>query len=64
MNNVINTTKSGWQINEWCEATGVGRTLAYKLLNEGRIESVNVGRRRIITTHPIEFLRSCASDAA
>jgi hypothetical protein len=50
--------KLGWRLNEWCRAVGCGRSYGYILLNEQRIESVKLGRARIITTHPSDFLSS------
>lgn len=35
-------------INEALEASGLGRTKIYAEIAEGRIESVKVGRRRLI----------------
>lgn len=35
-------------IAEACEATGLGRTKIYGLISEGRIETVTIGRRRLV----------------
>lgn len=42
-------------IPESARIVGVSRSLIYKMLNEGRLPSVKIGRRRVI---PIEALRA------
>lgn len=49
--------RAGYTIPEWCRLTGLGRTKAYQLMAAGEIEAVSVGRRRIIVTQPVDFLR-------
>jgi hypothetical protein len=49
----------GFRINAWAAAVGVSRAYVYgQLLAPGRIESVKVGRSRVIVTTPAEFLSS------
>lgn len=51
--------RRGWRINPWADAVGVSRAYVYaNLLSTGRIESVKVGRARVIVTSPDEFLAS------
>src|SRR5436305_9846892 len=52
----VSQTKAGWRVNEWARDTGLGRSSVYGLLGEGQIASVKVGKSRIITTAPAEFL--------
>lgn len=40
--------KVGYSIEEAAQSLGVGRTTVYDLMNSGDLESVKVGRRRII----------------
>jgi excisionase family DNA binding protein len=35
-------------IDEACEATGIGRTKLYEEISAGRVQTTNVGRRRLI----------------
>jgi len=35
-------------VNEFCILTGLGRTKIYEMLNSGELESVTIGRRRLI----------------
>lgn len=35
-------------IDEACVATGLGRTKLYELINEGRLVTTTVGRRRLV----------------
>lgn len=56
--------KAGWQIAEWCNDTGVGRTRVYEFMNAGMIKFVKVGARTIITTSPDEFLAYFADKQA
>lgn len=41
-----------------CKAIGVGRTVLYELLAQRRLDSVTIGRRRLITTESIRRLIS------
>lgn len=40
--------KLGYSVQETVEASGIGRTTIYELINTGELESIKVGRRRII----------------
>jgi hypothetical protein len=53
--------KAGWTVDQWKYATGLGHTTVYDLLKTGRIKSSKIGKRRIITTSPKEFLASEAT---
>jgi hypothetical protein len=48
--------KVGWRVNEWHAAAGVSRAYTYLLIGRSEIESRTVGRMRIITTPPQEWL--------
>lgn len=43
-------------INDAAKALGLGRTSIYALINEGRLETVKFGRRRLIKTETIRRL--------
>ena len=57
------TEKVGYSIKEWCDATSIGRTKAYELLQGGRILSVKFDTRTIILTTPKEFLASIMEES-
>lgn len=40
--------KVGYSIEDAMQATGLGRTTIFELLRSGQLESIKVGRRRII----------------
>jgi excisionase family DNA binding protein len=48
-------------VTDACAAIGVGRTMLYQLLSERKLDSVTIGRRRLITT---ESIRRLVADAA
>ena len=50
------TKKVGWRVKEWHEAIGVSRAYVYLLMGQGRLDYVEVGGMRIITTSPADFL--------
>jgi hypothetical protein len=52
--------KVGYTVNEWCHAAGLGRSKLYEMIADGAVQSVTVGRRRIITTTPADFLAALA----
>lgn len=56
-------SKAGWSVDEFVNATSVCRTLIFSYIKSGQIASVNVGRRRVITTPPADFLASLAKAA-
>lgn len=45
-------------VTDACKAIGVGRTVLYELLAQRRLDSVTIGRRRLITTESIRRLIS------
>jgi hypothetical protein len=56
------SSKAGWTTEQWCDETGVGRSTSYLLEAAGRIQTVHVGRRRIIRTPPSAFLAALAEE--
>ena len=51
-------------IRDFCVATRLGRTMVQKLINEGQIRSVKIGRRRLIVDTPAEFLQRQMQEAS
>lgn len=45
----MSTTPHAYDILTFCDLYGIGRTLAYREIKEGRLKIVKVGRRTIIT---------------
>jgi excisionase family DNA binding protein len=37
-------------IDQFCKLAGIGRSLVYEMLGDGRLESITIGRRRLIIT--------------
>ena len=48
----------GWPVIDWAAAAGISRASTWNLIKENRVESVKFLSRRIITTHPKDFLLS------
>lgn len=46
-----------------CKAIGVGRTVLYELLSERKLDSITIGRRRLITTESIRRLVKTEAEA-
>ncbi|MAI14246.1 MAG: transcriptional regulator [Rhodospirillaceae bacterium] len=59
---MMNSDKKGWSVNEWCDATSIGRTKTFELIGNKSIQSLTVGRRRIITTSPDDFFNKRTSE--
>lgn len=59
---IMHSEKRGWSVNEWCDATSIGRTKTFELIGNKSIQSLTVGRRRIITTSPDDFFSERASE--
>ena len=51
-------------VNSACALTGLGRTSIYKLIGDGALTSVSIGRRRLILMASIERLLSAGQVAA
>ena len=49
------------RINEFCEAYGLSRSTAYKLIKEGKLRAVLIGGRRVI---PVEAAEALLTEAA
>ena len=45
-----------WSVKHWCVAVDVSPAYTYELLAEGKIESVKLGGKRLITTAPRDFI--------
>jgi len=45
-------------VAEALKATGLGRTKFYELVNEGRIKTISLGRRRLVIYSSLEALVS------
>jgi excisionase family DNA binding protein len=45
-----------------CKLTGIGRTLMFELIKDGRIRTVKIGRRRVVIYASLETL--CSEGAA
>lgn len=52
----------GWRVEDWAEAAGCGRSTAWLLIKENRVDSVCIGRRRVIRTHPRDYLARLAEE--
>jgi len=49
-------------IPEFCKTTNIGRTVTYKLINQGDIEAVKVGKKTLITRSSLDaFVSSLPS---
>ena len=48
--------KLAYSIAEAAQALGIGRTLAMKLVREGQLRSIKVGRRRLVPAAALEEL--------
>ncbi|MEZ5842761.1 MAG: helix-turn-helix domain-containing protein [Hyphomicrobiaceae bacterium] len=43
-------------VNDTCRLLGIGRTLVYQLLGSGALQSVRIGRRRLVLVASIDAL--------
>jgi hypothetical protein len=53
--------RAGWSVKSWCETTGISDALLYKLDEARRPASVKIGRKRLITESPGDWLRRMAA---
>jgi len=43
-------------VREACRLTGIGRTLLYDMIRDGRVKALRLGRRRLVTTASLNAL--------
>ena len=60
MSNIPFAQRLACTIDEACRATGIGRTKLYEEISAGRIESVTIGKRRLVLVPSL--LRLLASE--
>jgi len=53
--------RAGWPVRDWCASAGISGALLYKLDDARRPASVKVGRRRLITEAPQQWLARMAA---
>ena len=53
----------GWSINDWAKAAGISRASVYEIMNAGQIETVKFGGKRLVLTHPRDWLNSLRTAA-
>lgn len=53
-----------YSINDTAKALGLGRTFTYALINKGRLETVKLGRRTLVTADSIKALIDGAKGGA
>ena len=52
----FNIAPRAYTIRQFCQAYGFGRTTTYKLIAQGKLQSVRIGGRRIIPIGSAEAL--------
>ena len=45
-----------------CKIAGIGRTTMWKLICDGRIATVRIGRRRLVSYHSLEALLTATAN--
>lgn len=50
----MNAAKKAISIQEFCDAYGVGRTFAYKLIGEKKLQIAKAGRRSLVLVESAE----------
>jgi len=48
-------------VKDACRIVGIGKTKAFELLSDGRLERVKVGRRTLITAASLKLLAECGA---
>ena len=59
----VRPTKVAWSVQNWSSDTDLSLSYVRGLIAVRRIESVKVGKKRLITTTPGEFLASLGEAA-
>ncbi len=48
--------RSAISVKRFCQEYGLGRTLAYQLINSNKVTSILIGRRRLILVDSIDAM--------
>ncbi|MEI6560263.1 MAG: hypothetical protein WCO00_17835 [Rhodospirillaceae bacterium] len=48
----------GWPVDDWAAAAGISRASAWNLIKDAKIETVKFRAKRLVLTHPRDFLLS------
>lgn len=51
-------------VNEACRLVGLGRTTMYRLMDEGQVETVKIGSRRLVRVASLKALDGAPSRPA
>lgn len=49
-------TRLAYSVTEVANITGLGRTTVYKLIGEGKLQSIKIGRRRLVGATQVRSL--------
>ena len=47
-------------VREACEMSGLGKTKLYELMNQGKLETTTIGRRRLVKVDSLKSLLEAA----
>lgn len=64
MNKDIHANRAGWSIPDWCASVNLARATLYTLPANLQPASVKIGKRRIITEQPADYLKRLANATA
>jgi hypothetical protein len=48
--------KRAWTVRDWCAEVSLSRATAYRLMADGDVKYVTIGKARRITTSPKDFI--------
>ncbi len=54
--------RKGMRVEDFARSVGIGRTTAYRLINQGHIRAIKIGARTIIPRSEVDRLLSAGSD--
>lgn len=60
----FNPDKAAWSVKSWCACLDLSPAYAYELMAAGKVASVKIGGKRLITISPKEFLLGLGAKAA
>ncbi|NTU48704.1 MAG: helix-turn-helix domain-containing protein [Syntrophobacteraceae bacterium] len=52
------TKKDALSVKEVCERMGIGKTLAFKQIKEGRLKTVRIGGKLLVLTRDLEAFQN------
>jgi hypothetical protein len=64
LKHVAQSQKRAWKVRDWCAEVSLSPATAYRLMADGDVKYVKIGKARRITTSPKDFIAALEAASA